>query len=120
MSNMRTPTGLRFWQYVNGSPVRLHIKEGDTLIWAKTVGTEEGFHDEYLELWMECGRVYCESITGGRDCDGYIERHWTGLMIEADSIPDPDGIRDCHGKVIRYPSWERLASASAQTLSEAK
>lgn len=64
----------RFWEIVNGGPVKITLHPGDELHWA-TGGTDtEGYWKEY-RTWVHRGdHVYSAEHMEGRDCDGYISR----------------------------------------------
>lgn len=91
---------LKFWDYVNGSPVRLKLRPGQTLRHFRGGPDSEGWRSESMR-WQHTGAgVYCESLTEGRDCDGYSSR-W------ADSFCPPEGLASgasCDG--VTYPRWE--------------
>lgn len=67
----RTPNA-RFWVYVNGGPVKLTLRPGQSLEHVTGGPTEEGWQSSATR-WThdaECGVVAREWAEDGRDCDG--------------------------------------------------
>lgn len=62
----------RFWNYVNGSTVKLTIRPGQTLSWSKCWRHDEGWSRETVTFSHVGTGVEVESISDGRDCDGYV------------------------------------------------
>ena len=62
----------RFWNYVNGSAVKLTIRPGQTLSWSQCWRHEEGWSRETVTFSHVGTGVEVESISDGRDCDGYM------------------------------------------------
>lgn len=91
---------LKFWEYVNGSPVRLTLRPGQTLHWSKGGPDSEGWGRESI-CWKHTGTgVYTESFVEGRDCDGYSSR-W------ADSFCPPEGLTSgASFDGVTFPRWE--------------
>jgi hypothetical protein len=107
---MYTAVNARFWQYVNGSPVKLTLRPGQRVQWYTWHEHEEGWASE-AHRWSldpESGLVFDEWQTDGRDCDGRLQRGGASFA----SFPMLDGIlpeepyRDYHdGRPVRYPEW---------------
>lgn len=61
---------VRFWDWINGGPVRLSLALGETLEWGGGAPDEEGY-SAFAQTWRGIpGGVFCEWSTWGRDCDG--------------------------------------------------
>lgn len=73
MSSATLPKNARFWVYVNGGPVKLTLRPGESRHWWLSYATDEGYHSEG-ETWTHCGDcVTREWHNGGRDCDGRLD-----------------------------------------------
>jgi hypothetical protein len=65
---------LRFWAFVNCSPVKLTLRPGQTLGHYVGSRTEEGWESE-THTWTALDNgVLCEWGTDGRDCDGRLSQ----------------------------------------------
>ena len=90
---------LKFWAYVNGSPVRLTLKPGQTIAHSRGGLDSEGWHRSSI-IWKHSGNgVYSESLTEGRDCDGYGST-WGDAFCPSEGLTagaTVDGVR--------FPLW---------------
>jgi hypothetical protein len=108
---MYTRVNARFWQYLNGSPVKLTLRPGQRFSWFCKEPHEEGWSSEF-QRWGLDERgwlVFNEWETDGRDCDGRLSRSgaaYAGIsMLDAHIVDEP--YADYHeGKAIRYPKWK--------------
>ena len=105
---------IRFWQWVNDGAVKLKINDGQVLRWWHGGPTDEGFHS-VTEEWhyaADKGRVYSETHSFGRDCDGPYEFHWEGFAPVEDLYLLEifmDDEKDCDEN-IRLPKWRQTES----------
>lgn len=60
----------RFWQYINGSYVKLTLQHGQQLNWSNSEATDEGFSAEAYTWELDGEVVQMYHTTSGRDCDG--------------------------------------------------
>lgn len=106
----------RFWAWYNGSPVRLTIRQGQTLRWATGGRTDEGWFRECVE-WELLGMIlYRRDFADGADCDGRLSTSaecYCHLEDLASGSTDPDD------PAIGYPCWERLESSQRDYAAEA-
>ncbi len=95
---------LRFWEFLNGSPVKLALDEGQALTWSYFYPHEEGFVSGEIQwsrsAYPASGAVYREQWTSERDCDGPLERH---IEQRATNLK----FRESEG--IEYPRWEGIS-----------
>lgn len=90
----------RFWDYVNGSTVKIVIRPGQTLSWSKAWRHDEGWSREAVTFRHVGSGVEVESIADGRDCDGYAQTSSTSYCPIAN-------LRK--GSIIkgkRFPKWQ--------------
>lgn len=98
----------RFWALVNGSPVKLTVREGEELHWGRGWRHEEGWSSEsaIYRIERDCreGRlpyVVCEWGTDGTDCDGRLSAGGTSV---ANVMDLKSGYIE--SEEVRYPKWE--------------
>lgn len=103
---------IRFWMWLNNGPVRLALRDEQELRWGVSHATDEGFHEEAIELTREGHRVFLRHTDGGRDCDGAVYRSFYGSALQPQLavIADVDGLKDGAGAIIHYPDWQRISS----------
>lgn len=78
-----TPVTARFWDHINGSHVRLALRDGQTFTHAIYASTDEGYSYEATTWSFEDGDIICHRYTRGRDCDGLHEHEWSGACAFA-------------------------------------
>jgi hypothetical protein len=66
---------VRFWEYCNGSPVRLTLKPGKSLRWWHGERHEEGWSSEGIVWTYTDEDVRRQINTDGTDCDGRLSTH---------------------------------------------
>jgi hypothetical protein len=71
---MMNKTNARFWMYINGSPVKITLEPGQQIEWYQAHPDEEGFSYRSELLYFNGAIVQRDSMSGGRDCDGRIDR----------------------------------------------
>jgi len=91
----------RFWSWMNGHPVKITLRPGQTLTWSKWQRTDEGW-DAFSSTWSHVGDgVRYEWCNDGVDCD---ER----LRQGGEAFAALEGLRagnEVEG--ITYPHWAR-------------
>ena len=104
----------RFWEYINGSFVKLTLKPGQRLHHRHSEPTDEGWSAEskeweYDEDWSTVNFV---SVSEGQDCDGYLSRITEGRcwVVDLNSRPAFMGwnsdYEDLYHDTIKLPKWE--------------
>lgn len=71
---------VRFFDYFNGSFVKITLKPGQILRHYEAHDTEEGWDSNETIYQYDGDRVTCETINDGTDCDGRLTRHATYTM----------------------------------------
>ena len=103
---------LKFWTYLNGSPVRLTLRPGQTVRHFAGSPDDEGWSSESI-IWKHAGTgIYCESFTEGRDCDGYSSR-WADSFCPAEGLAagaTMDGVT--------YPRWDHSTEECTDSYAE--
>lgn len=107
-------TNARFWEYINGSLVKLTLRPGQRLHHSHSETTDEGWSAEskYWEYDADWSTVSFVSVSDGRDCDGYLSRTTEGQcwVVDLNSRPafigqNPD-YEDLYHDTIKLPNWE--------------
>ncbi len=106
----------RFWVYINGGPVRLTLKPGQSLEWDRWSRTDEGWSYEY-ECWLFSGdKVYRVSDDDGEDCDGRLSHSYKTVVDLKDlASGSPDGTV----AGVFYPLWSRVKASQRDYSAEA-
>ena len=113
---MQTIGNVRFWTFLNGSPVRLKMTPGQSLEWGNSYRTDEGWASEF-ERWEYDGfEVTCESETDGCDCDGRLSRHYETVALVSDLAA---GSADMDDPLVVFPVWQRVSSGQRDYSAEA-
>lgn len=96
----------RFWEYKNGSPVRMKIRAGETLRHYQWRYTEEGWDSE-LDTWEIVGdELIRTTCYDGRGCDGRLCRNYINAC-KLDRLYSGNRIQWRWGKVnVCLPAWE--------------
>jgi hypothetical protein len=104
---------LKFWVYVNGSPVRITLCPGQTVEHCTGGPDSEGWHRSSI-LWKHAGHgIYSEGLTEGRDCDGYVSR-WFDCFCPAEELTagsEVDGVV--------FPRWGDATEETRDDYAEA-
>lgn len=71
---MSRPQGInaRFWEYVNGSLVKITMRPDQTMNWGERHSTDEGWHGTSKSWEYDGLTVYHTYVSEGRDCDGEL------------------------------------------------
>ena len=86
----------RFWVHINGSMVKITLKPKQVMRWYQAEPDDEGFHYEAEEISFDGFTLWRESSSGGRDCDGPIDRYVDSHCTLFDIANDPE----------RTPCWD--------------
>ena len=131
MSNLpgsRYLINARFWAYVNGSPVKITLKPGQSLEWYSSRSHDEGWSGEgHTWEYDDCDGLIVDSmIHEGADCDG---RHGDTRSYHCDLFllqhgSEPGGLDYCD-KLSRpawngvvWPKWELAGSRAYDQYAE--
>ena len=101
---------VRLWVRYRNGYVRLKLTEGQPLYFHYSEATDEGYSFAAEEYYLEGDVVVCNSVSGGRDCDGEI-RHSTSYECEIGELYywEHDSELFMH-KPIRTPYWREIGS----------
>ena len=103
---------LKFWTYVNGSPVRLTLRPGQKIEHSTGGPDCEGWHRSSI-IWTHTGQgVYFESLTDGRDCDGYSSS-WRDGFCPADGLTDGATVEG-----VTFPRWGDMTEETRDDYAE--
>jgi hypothetical protein len=92
---------VRFYDFINGSPVRITLQPGKSLSHSEFQPTDEGY-SRISNTWTHMGeRVYCETHTDSRDCDG---RYSSDVLSVFNISEAAAGFHDVEAGV-RLPKW---------------
>lgn len=103
----------RIWIWINQGWVRITIApDRATEFW--TGGRhEEGYSYTYYRYYQEGDEVVYEANEDARDCDGRLDRYWSGVMCgqrEFDAATDHT-LRCEKGEMLLIPNWEKRSSS---------
>lgn len=89
-----TKNTIRFWEFVNGSPVRFQLSVGSPIEYVRYRPDSEGYSKEWYRYEYDGESVLSEMHGEGRDCDGF--HMWGGkiawdckTMVEIEGIMMP-------------------------------
>ena len=103
---MKHANNVRFWEFLNGSPVKITLKPKQRLHWHQAWPNDEGWSSE-TTIWEYDGDfVWRNWQNDGRDCDGYLSQSGEDIckwLFLDRGNPDPD-----HAE-INYPKWESVS-----------
>lgn len=109
------PDTIRFWHYINGSPVKLTLHDGQTIDHYHSEPTDEGYSYSGVSLSYDADSraVYFESSSGGRDCDGRID-HYGDLVCPIGKLDANERILKrkhdtIDGEILAFPDWEKIS-----------
>jgi len=104
---------IRFWVFVNGSPVRMKMTEGQLLVHVEGGRTDEGYSYEHRTWRYDGETVLAESVVDGCDCDGRLTTHYVAECGRGNL----DKGNEFEG--VTYPLWERVSSGQRDYSAEA-
>lgn len=97
----------RFWVFVNGGPVKLTLKPGQSLSRSKWQRHEEGYSTEQETWTHDTDCVRREWSFGGCDCDGSLERYGKDFCWLSDLLVlEPYSADDPNYQGVRWPDWQ--------------
>ena len=107
------PKNARFWEFVNNSPVKLTLKDGQSLHHTTWYRHEEGW-TSHTYLWAYSdGYVIVSEHSDGVDCDGRLER------FSQDTCSLEDLAQGGEYEGIRFPRWTLLSASQRDYSAEA-
>ena len=92
---------VKFWVWINDSPVKLKLRPGQSLRWHRAWDTDEGWSST-AEQWVydaDDGLIHRDCVDDGCDCDGRLTRSHS--LVTA-----PWQVADNEVDGIRYPDWQ--------------
>lgn len=104
----------RFWELLNGSPVRIALRPGDCRRWHHWEPTDEGWHSESIEWTHHGTHVERGIITDGADCDGRLMQ-FSHCRAELDRL---DANRP-ESLPVPFPDWHPIESGQRDYAAEA-
>jgi hypothetical protein len=114
----------RFWEWINGSWVKISLKPNESIRHYQGSNDEEGYSAEFNSWTNEGHRVVSASRFEGRDCDGRMSR-----TVVSSCSPDRlqhlrayqcEKFENHHrGLPIMRPKWERESSRQFDQYAEA-
>jgi hypothetical protein len=112
----------RFWEYVNGSYVKITLKPEQALTWKKFTRDEEGYSLE-TEGWRHDGAELTYGFRFvGTDCDGRITRSGVfqcGLNdLHVDPAPKEYGFSWFRGRLIHRPKFAKVSESQSDLYAE--
>jgi hypothetical protein len=110
----------RFWYWINGSPVKITIKLGETITIETGGSHEEGWSREVITFHVWNGCVLQDVYTDGQDCDGRISTS-ASLRCPFDQLQAVPGCEDAE-KILGpslWPKWQRVKSGQRDYSAEA-
>lgn len=75
----------RFWDYINGSPVKISLRDGQELNHCVIEYHEEGSESQLISYSRDGNEIYKHVETWGRDCDGGYG-HSSALFCFVDNL----------------------------------
>ena len=101
----------RFWAYINGGPVKITLRPGQTLSHYQAWATDEGWASEG-DTWEHTGDgVEHEYASDGADCDGRLSSGGDSYCALCDLragnypyITEGDDLEMWED--VRYPAWQ--------------
>lgn len=113
----------RFWIYLNGGPVKLTLRPGQSLRWWQGGPCDEGWSSE-SETWTldedenVLRREWCND---GSDCDGRLTRYGECeanldelFVVEPYFSDDEQGLWEG----VKYPDWQRVSAGQRDQYAE--
>jgi len=109
----------RIWIWINGDFVRITIPaQGSIEFWEGGLD-DEGYSYTYYSYYQDRGNIVSEVRTEARDCDGRLDRYWSGVMCGErvgssytdNTLPRVRGGVDFFNPPTEYelliPNWEK-------------
>ncbi len=117
---MAHPRTVRFWTYWNGTYTRMLLEHDRPIMMESGGPDDEGWHRErcMYRYDADAGVVYCESMSEGRDCDGYTSHraeHQCAVADLASYMPPADY---CDEHTRPTPLWQRVSAEQRDEYAE--
>lgn len=114
-----TAVNARFWVHCNGNPVKLTLREGQSLEWYHSGPSDEGWSAEGEQYTYSDGEVRRRWISDGRDCDGRLTREGLDRCSLTRLQAQVSGWNEYDREGIRFPEWQDLRSCQRDEYAEA-
>lgn len=116
---MRRQKNARFWTFINGGPVKLTLRPGQSLSHSRFAHTDEGWSRESYTWTHHGDRIESAWCEDGRDCDGQLTRRGTGFA-QLDKLGEnpawpPD---DPNMAGVLWPEWEDVETSQRDEFAE--
>lgn len=111
---------VRFWEWVNGSPVKITLYLHKPLDWGQAWGHEEGWSSKSCRWELTTDSIVRTSGTDGRDCDGRLSTTTvcTAKTTElAVVLPHYAPDRELHPGMM-FPDWDKIDSRQYDEYAE--
>lgn len=103
---------IRFWTFVNGSPVKLTLAMGQTIEHHVSERTDEGFYARSQSwTWEEAHEIRHRILDISRDCDGKTEHSTETAAYLADldaSATQDDDFSKENPEIAGFPIWREI------------
>ena len=103
---------IRFWTFVNGSPVKISVKPNKFCSWYKYERTEEGFSTTSISWEWRENAVEQNTAIRARDCDGPVTFE-DRYLLTADRVKAGNLYEG-----IRYPEWKKMCECQQDLYAE--
>lgn len=110
------PNTIKFWEFINGNPVKIKIKPNQQLRYYKVTQHDEGFNSVNYTWILEDNELICTIYTYGKDCDGPLS---TLNVFTCDIENVTSGNKDEEFDDVIYPKWEYKHSSQRDYYAEA-
>lgn len=108
----------RFWIYLNGGPVKLTLKPGQTLRWHTSGPTGEGWHAEGEEWFFDGCTLWKSWWSDGQDCDGRLQQYGVSTCpVDKLAVRDLSEFSEFAG--ILLPEWQGVDAGQRDEYAEA-
>jgi hypothetical protein len=106
---------VRFWAFVNGSPVKLTLRRGTEISHGDFWGTEEGWSSERQSWSFDGDDLYRVDETDGVDCDGRLST-WAEYHCP---VAQKAGLTSPGYPDIALPEWRPIGMSQRDYAAEA-
>lgn len=103
---------IRFWTFLNGSPVKISVKPNRFFSWHKYERTEEGFSSSSISWEWRENAVEQNTVTRCRDCDGPA-RFENTYLLTYDRVKAGNFYEG-----IQYPEWTKILERQEDYFAE--
>ena len=85
-----------FWGYHKNKPTKIKLIKGEDIELVEGGSTDEGWSRTYTTYYFDGTKIVCERVTESLDCDGRLNRYWTGSCL----------LQNLNYYQGKYPKWE--------------